>query len=77
MIDVDKRDLRLNLWVDSQNKGLTRDFVLNKSMDCGENLSSCLKLGYSAGVIVVPPGKHTVKFEWAGKGRSSLSPLCT
>lgn len=60
--------MRLNLFIDSELKGLTTEFVLDRSVDCGDDLRLCLRLGFSAAAIVVPPGKHTVKIVWAGKG---------
>lgn len=68
VIDVDKRDMRLEVFIDGHSRGLTRDFELDKSVDCGDNWIACLNQNFSAGVVVVPPGKHTIMLVWAGKG---------
>lgn len=69
VIDIDARDTQMDLFIDNLSYGVTRDFELNKELDCGEDLRFCLEQGFSAGVLVVPPGKHTVKIAWAGKGK--------
>lgn len=68
IVDIDIKDTRMAIFVDGVLRGLTRDFELNKTMDCGENLRTCLNEGFSAGVVIVPPGNHAVRIEWAGKG---------
>lgn len=68
ILDIDSRDTRMKFYIDGVSQGVTRDVEVDKEMDCGEDVASCLERGFSAGVIVVPPGKHTVKIEWFGKG---------
>ncbi|EPQ54046.1 heme peroxidase [Gloeophyllum trabeum ATCC 11539] len=67
VVDIDKRDMQLELFVDGQSRGVTTEFTLDKAVDCGEDLRRCLQERFSAGVIEIPPGKHTVKIAWAGK----------
>ncbi|TFK59933.1 hypothetical protein BDN72DRAFT_905407 [Pluteus cervinus] len=67
LVDIDHRDLMMAVHVDDVLRGQTTDFTLDKNTDCGEDLGSCLGLNYSGGVVIVPPGKHTVKIVWAGK----------
>jgi len=67
VVDIDARDTRMEIYVDGENKGLTTEFQLDKTLDCGENVGLCLQQGFSAGVVVVPPGKHTVKVQWVGE----------
>ena len=71
VIDIDKRDTRLAVFIDGHARGLTRDFELDKSVDCGDDWIKCVNMGFSAGVVIVPDGKHTIKIAWAGKGESS------
>ncbi|KZT22376.1 hypothetical protein NEOLEDRAFT_656771 [Neolentinus lepideus HHB14362 ss-1] len=68
VVDADKRDLRLQLFVDGKSLGITTAIELDKSVDCGTNLNMCLEQKFSAGVIEVPRGRHTVRIEWAGDG---------
>ncbi|TFK47855.1 heme peroxidase [Heliocybe sulcata] len=67
VVDADKRDLRMQLFVDGESKGLTTAFDLDKTLDCGTDLAKCLNNRFSAGVLEVPPGKHKVRIEWAGE----------
>jgi hypothetical protein len=68
VVDIDARDMQMAVYVDNQLRGLTRDFEVNKTMNCGEDLRACLISGFSAGVVVVRPGKHAVRIQWVGKG---------
>ncbi|KAF8885157.1 heme peroxidase [Infundibulicybe gibba] len=67
LLDIDARDMQLDVLVDGVVRGRTTDFELDKTVDCGEDHNLCLKHNFSAGVVVVPPGKHTVKIVWVGK----------
>jgi len=58
------------IYIDDELRGLTRDFEVNKTMNCGEDLRKCLLDGFSAGVVVIRPGKHTARIQWVGKGIS-------
>ena len=69
IVDIDARDTRMEIHVDGVNKGLTTEIQLDKTVDCGDNLGLCLQQGFSAGVVVVPPGKHTVRIQWVGEGQ--------
>jgi hypothetical protein len=68
VIDIDARDMKLEISIDGVAQGETEDFELNTSVYCGEDLASCLDQNFSTGSAVVPAGKHTVEIAWAGKG---------
>ena len=70
VIDIDARDMQLGVYVDGVMRGLTTEFELDKSVNCGEDVQTCLNLNFSGGIIVVPPGRHTIKIVWAGKGKN-------
>ena len=70
--DVDKRDMRMAIYVDNILRGLTSDFELNLEEDCGVNVYLCAQKNFSAGFLVVPAGKHEVRIEWNGKGTRQL-----
>ncbi|TFK69779.1 hypothetical protein BDN72DRAFT_585595 [Pluteus cervinus] len=67
VIDADKRDTIMRIIVDDEVRGLTRDFELDKTVDCGvDNYRNCLK-AHSAGFVIIEKGKHSVTVEYAGK----------
>lgn len=68
VVDIDAMDVQMAVYVDDELRGVTGEFVLDKTNDCGDNLRACGTGGFSSGVVVVAPGNHTVKIEWAGKG---------
>lgn len=68
LIDIDAKDLAVSFWVDNVSVGNTPSVVLNKTDNCGDDYGECLRRGFSAGVIVVPKGKHTVRVQWIGVG---------
>ena len=70
VFDVDKRDMRMAIYVDNILRGLTSDFDLNLEEDCGLNVYLCARKNFSGGLLVVPPGKHEVSIQWNGKGTS-------
>lgn len=72
IVDIDARDMQLEVYVDGVSSGLTTDFCLDKSVNCGEDVATCLHQNFSGGVVVVPPGRHIVKIAWAGKGKFRL-----
>ncbi|TFK64440.1 hypothetical protein BDN72DRAFT_265175 [Pluteus cervinus] len=67
LIDIDHRDMMMAVHVDNVLRGQTTDFAIDTNMDCGEDIGTCLQLNFSGGVVVVPPGDHTVKITWVGK----------
>jgi len=67
VVDIDALDTQMAVYVDDELRGLTRDFEVNKTVNCGESLKACLTGGFSAGVAVVAPGTHSVRIEWVGK----------
>lgn len=68
IVDIDTMDTQMAVYVDNELRGVTRDFEVNKTNSCGESHGACVKGGFSAGVVVVGPGRHTVKIAWIGKG---------
>ena len=68
LYDADKKDMRMAVHVDDILRGLTSDFELNREEDCGDDVYQCYAKQYSGGVVVIPPGNHTVRIAWAGKG---------
>ena len=72
VFDVDKRDMRMAIYVDDVLRGLTSDFDLNLEEDCGLNVYLCARKNFSGGLVVIPAGKHQVSIQWSGKGKSQL-----
>ena len=70
VFDVDKRDMRMAIYIDDILRGLTSDFDLDLEEDCGLNVYLCAKKNFSGGWLVVPAGKHEVSIQWNGKGIS-------
>lgn len=68
IMDIDAKDTRVRFFIDDVYIADTPDFKLDKSINCGDELEVCLAKGFSTGVLVVPPGRHTVKIEYLGKG---------
>ncbi|KAF8623795.1 hypothetical protein AX17_007298 [Amanita inopinata Kibby_2008] len=63
VVDIDRRDVQLTMWIDDEYHGRARDVEIDPTVECGEDVNKCLSLDFSAGLIVVPPGRHTVKIE--------------
>ena len=68
IMDADQRDMQFTIWIDDVIAGVTSDFVLDKSVDCGDVAKTCWQKQFSMGIVDVPSGKHTVEIRWAGKG---------
>ena len=62
MVDLDKRDIELQTWVDTEYKGYN-PVELNSTVDCGADVVKCLNLDFGSTLFVVPPGRHTVRAE--------------
>ena len=62
MVDLDKRDIELQTWVDTEYKGY-HPVELNSTVDCGADVVKCLNLNFGSTLFVVPPGRHTVRAE--------------
>lgn len=45
-----------------------RNIALDRSVDCEVEWRACPNQNFSAGVVIVPPGRHTVTVAWAGEG---------
>ncbi|KAG6856837.1 hypothetical protein H0H87_012895 [Tephrocybe sp. NHM501043] len=68
IVSIGNRDLRMGVYVDDTLRGMTSRIVRNSSESCGEVVNDCLAKKFSAGVVVVPPGSHTIRIEWASNG---------
>ncbi|KAG6837767.1 hypothetical protein H0H93_001694 [Arthromyces matolae] len=73
VVAIDNRDLRMGVYVDEVLRGMTSRIERNSSETCGENVSNCLRMKFSSGVVIVPSGNHTVRVEWASNDRMNLS----
>ena len=73
VIDIDARDMRYQVFVDGVLQGLSTDFDLDKSIDCGQDVNVCIEKGFAMGTLNIPPGHHTIKVEWIGKGAKYYS----
>ncbi|TFK40587.1 heme peroxidase [Crucibulum laeve] len=67
LVDIDARDMQMAVLVDGVIQGLTTEFELDKSDDCGEDYNACISRNFSAGMVVIPSGKHSVQIVWHGK----------
>ncbi|KAF5376137.1 hypothetical protein D9615_007704 [Tricholomella constricta] len=71
IVAIDNRDLRMGIYVDDALRTLTTPIVRNSTDSCGESVNECLAKKFSSAWIVVPPGNHTVRIEWANNGFKS------
>ena len=62
MVDLDKRDIELQTWVDKEYIGY-RGVELNSTVDCGADVAKCVDLDFGSALFVVPPGRHAVRVE--------------
>ena len=60
------------MWVDHKDMG-SRDIELDSTVDCGEDVAKCLNLDFASALIVVPPGRHTVRAEIRKREYGSIS----
>ncbi|KAH7928582.1 hypothetical protein BV22DRAFT_1030528 [Leucogyrophana mollusca] len=67
LIDIDYRDTRLDVFSNGKYYGSTSDFVVDKSVYCGEDLNVCIEKGFSMGTVIIPGGKQSVEIAWSGK----------
>ena len=56
MVDLDKRDIELQMWVDKEYKG-PKDVESNSTVDCGEDVAKRINLDFGSTFVVVPPGR--------------------
>jgi hypothetical protein len=68
IVDIDAQDTQMAVYVNDILRGITGNFELNKTKNCGEDVRTCLLGGFSAGMTVVRPGQE-VRIEWIGKGQ--------
>ncbi|KAG6830533.1 hypothetical protein H0H92_000205 [Tricholoma furcatifolium] len=68
IVAIGNRDLRMGVYVDDVLRGMTTRIVRNSTESCGEVVSDCLAKKFSAGLVVVPAGNHSVRIEWASNG---------
>ena len=62
MINPDKHDIELHMWVDKEYIG-SGDATFDSTVDCGGDVAKCLDLDSGSALFVVPPGMHTVRAE--------------
>jgi len=62
VLDVDRRDIEIELWLDDIYKGY-RDVDLNATVDCGRDIIKCIELDFGSGAVEIPPGKHMFRAE--------------
>ena len=67
-IDIDARDMELEIYVDGILRGLTSEFELDKSVNCADDWKACRAKNFSVGCVIVAPGDHIVKLVWGGTG---------
>jgi hypothetical protein len=60
MVDLYKRDIEIDLWFDDENP-VHLPANLDPTIDCGDNVATCLDLSFAYGFLLIPPGKHTFK----------------
>lgn len=68
VVGIDNKDLRMKIYVDKELKGLTSVIERNSTENCGESPNECMLKKFSAAILPIPPGKHTVTIEWADNG---------
>ena len=68
VIDIDARDMQLQVFIDGVLNSTTTEFEFDKSVNCGEDVRTCIGKGFSWAAVVVPPGMHKVEVAWSGKG---------
>ena len=67
-VDIDQRDMQFKVSVNGKKKALSSDFVLDRRVECGDDVELCLKKGFSQASVIVSGGKKVIKVEWVGKG---------
>ena len=72
VVDIDKRDIELQLWVDQEYMGY-HPVELNSTVDCGVDIVKCLNLDFASGYFVVRPGRHAVRAEIRKREYGSIS----
>ena len=64
VVDLDKRDIDIQLSLDDQVQVQdAKAVVLDADVNCGDDVVKCLHLGFSSSLMLIPPGRHTVKAE--------------
>lgn len=71
VVDIDKRDIEMRFLVDGADHG-SRRVDLDPTVECGQDVSKCLELGFASGLVRVPPGRHTVRVEIVKREHSLL-----
>ena len=63
VVDIDRKDVRMAIYLDNVLIGLTTAIEPDPKQDCGHDLSRCLHMGFSAGAAHILPGNHIVRIE--------------
>ena len=61
IMDLDRKDLRMAVFVDGDLFSVTSAVEPDPTQDCGGDLHHCLHMQFSAGVSIIPPGRHIVQ----------------
>ena len=63
VVDIDKKDVRMGVYVDDVLFGLTTAIEPDPKQECGRDPPRCLQMQFSAGVAHILPGNHVVRIE--------------
>jgi len=63
VVDLDRKDVRMGVYVDDVLFGLTTAMEPDPKQDCGHDLPLCLQMQFSAGVAHILTGIHAVRIE--------------
>ncbi|CAG8953431.1 hypothetical protein HYFRA_00010180 [Hymenoscyphus fraxineus] len=72
--DLYKKMQVFSVWYDDVFIGNTSELVPDYWAPSCENADECIEQGFSHGYFSIPPGEHTLKFEWSGGYQQSISP---
>jgi len=70
LVDLDYRDMRLEVFVDGISAGSTSDFASSNSVFCGVDVNKCLEGEFSHGTFTIPAGRHIVRIAVIGESKS-------
>ena len=63
VVDLDRKDVRMGVYVDDILFGLTTAIEPDPKQDCRHDLPRCLQMQFSAGAAHILPGNHVVRME--------------
>ena len=68
VVDLDRKDMRMAVYVDDCLFGLITAMEPDPKQDCGHDMLLCLHMQFSAGVVIIPPGRHIIRIEPLNEG---------